>query len=406
MASRAAFFRCRACGEPVVAHAYRCPVCGIDFPTGAPGAPKAPRSSAEVHFGASAPEPQPPPKTANRELMPVPKKDEARAVEPVQPHGGAQAQEPLARGGGSSGGSSEPRRTATATVASRKGRATPGARSAGGARAAPPTEAAASRAPGPLAARPAGHPPSRSGAGRKSGMIGTPIKGLRGAAVDVEVNARTGLGRRKVGTATIAGVVVLCAVLAFFLGGERPERSEVAVIPSDDRPDLIAPDPERGVRPRSAAPFDEVVEAETGGGPDDRVDQLARAQVPTAEVPGAQVPTAEVPGAQVPGAQVPGEQVPTAEVPTAEVPLRPEETGDAEPLGQTYREITAADGWVDLPAADAPFRVAADGAFRLRMGEEVFSITDGRSVRVPGPSDGPLAVKAVREPTTVTVRRP
>ena len=398
MASRAAFFRCRACGEPVVAHAYRCPVCGIDFPTGAPGAPKAPRSSAEVHFGASAPEPQPqpPPKTANRELMPVPKKDEARAVEPVQPHGGAQAQEPLARAGESSGRSSEPRRTATATVASRKGRATPGARSVGGARAAPTTDAVASRAPGPVAARPAGHPPSRSGAGRKSGMIGTPIKGLRGAAVDVEVNARTGLGRRKVGTATIAGVVVVCAVLAFFLGGERPERSEVAVIPSDDRPDLIAPDPERGVRPESAAPFDEAAEAEAGGEPDDRVDQLA-----TLEVPGAQVPMAEVPGAQVPGAQVPG-----AEVPTAQVPLRPEETGDAEPLGQTYREITAADGWVDLPAADAPFRVAADGAFRLRMGEEVFSITDGRSVRVPGPSDGPLAVKAVREPTTVTVHRP
>ncbi|MEM7693280.1 MAG: hypothetical protein AAF318_02430 [Pseudomonadota bacterium] len=41
MASRA-FFRCRACGEPVVAGAYRCPVCGIDFPAGTPGAPKVP----------------------------------------------------------------------------------------------------------------------------------------------------------------------------------------------------------------------------------------------------------------------------------------------------------------------------------------------------------------------------
>ncbi len=41
LASRA-FFRCRACGEPVVAGAYKCPVCGVDFPAGTPGAPKAP----------------------------------------------------------------------------------------------------------------------------------------------------------------------------------------------------------------------------------------------------------------------------------------------------------------------------------------------------------------------------
>ncbi|WP_108663320.1 hypothetical protein [Acuticoccus kandeliae] len=47
MASRA-FFRCRACGEPVVAGAYRCPVCGIDFPTGTPGTPNAPDSPAAV----------------------------------------------------------------------------------------------------------------------------------------------------------------------------------------------------------------------------------------------------------------------------------------------------------------------------------------------------------------------
>lgn len=32
----------------MVASAYRCPVCGIDFPTGTPGAPKAPHSPAEV----------------------------------------------------------------------------------------------------------------------------------------------------------------------------------------------------------------------------------------------------------------------------------------------------------------------------------------------------------------------
>ncbi|MEO1105545.1 MAG: hypothetical protein AAFW98_17720, partial [Pseudomonadota bacterium] len=31
-----------------MASAYRCPVCGIDFPTGTPGAPKAPHSPAEV----------------------------------------------------------------------------------------------------------------------------------------------------------------------------------------------------------------------------------------------------------------------------------------------------------------------------------------------------------------------
>ncbi|MEM8854444.1 MAG: hypothetical protein AAGD34_12150 [Pseudomonadota bacterium] len=31
-----------------MASAYRCPVCGIDFPTGTPGAPKAPQSPAEV----------------------------------------------------------------------------------------------------------------------------------------------------------------------------------------------------------------------------------------------------------------------------------------------------------------------------------------------------------------------
>ncbi len=47
MASRA-FFRCRACGEPVVSGAYRCPVCGIDFPTGTPNAPTTPDSPAAV----------------------------------------------------------------------------------------------------------------------------------------------------------------------------------------------------------------------------------------------------------------------------------------------------------------------------------------------------------------------
>lgn len=47
MPSRA-FFRCRACGEPVVAGAYRCPNCGIDFPSGTPGAPRAPHSPADV----------------------------------------------------------------------------------------------------------------------------------------------------------------------------------------------------------------------------------------------------------------------------------------------------------------------------------------------------------------------
>lgn len=47
MASRA-FFRCRACGEPVVSGAYRCPVCGIDFPTGTPGAPTTSGSPAAV----------------------------------------------------------------------------------------------------------------------------------------------------------------------------------------------------------------------------------------------------------------------------------------------------------------------------------------------------------------------
>lgn len=47
MASRA-FFRCRACGEPVVAGAYRCPNCGIDFPTGTSGAPFTPDSPAVV----------------------------------------------------------------------------------------------------------------------------------------------------------------------------------------------------------------------------------------------------------------------------------------------------------------------------------------------------------------------
>lgn len=54
MTSRA-FFRCRACGEPVVAGAYRCPVCGIDFPAGTPGTPKAAYSEAELpEAGASS----------------------------------------------------------------------------------------------------------------------------------------------------------------------------------------------------------------------------------------------------------------------------------------------------------------------------------------------------------------
>lgn len=47
MASRA-FFRCRGCGEPVVSGAYRCPVCGIDFPTGTPNTPTTPDSPAAV----------------------------------------------------------------------------------------------------------------------------------------------------------------------------------------------------------------------------------------------------------------------------------------------------------------------------------------------------------------------
>lgn len=47
LASRA-FFRCRACGEPVVARAFRCPVCGIDFPAGTPGTPRVPEEPAET----------------------------------------------------------------------------------------------------------------------------------------------------------------------------------------------------------------------------------------------------------------------------------------------------------------------------------------------------------------------
>ncbi|GAB5375395.1 MAG: hypothetical protein AcusKO_18570 [Acuticoccus sp.] len=59
MASRA-YFRCRACGEPVMAGAYRCPVCGIDFPSGTPGAPERTDSgAADARVRPAAPPPTP-----------------------------------------------------------------------------------------------------------------------------------------------------------------------------------------------------------------------------------------------------------------------------------------------------------------------------------------------------------
>lgn len=71
MASRA-YFRCRACGEPVMAGAYRCPVCGVDFPSGTPGAPDRTDGGGATAEPRARPAPPPPPRPTPDDADPAP----------------------------------------------------------------------------------------------------------------------------------------------------------------------------------------------------------------------------------------------------------------------------------------------------------------------------------------------
>ncbi|MEM9222458.1 MAG: hypothetical protein AAGB11_08650 [Pseudomonadota bacterium] len=70
------------------------------------------------------------------------------------------------------------------------------------------------------------------------------------------------------------------------------------------------------------------------------------------------------------------------------------------PLAQI---VVAADGWVNLPAADHARVVRADGAFRLRLDGEVYTLTGEQAVRIP--SEASASLRVVRAPAVAKVER-
>ena len=65
--------------------------------------------------------------------------------------------------------------------------------------------------------------------------------------------------------------------------------------------------------------------------------------------------------------------------------------------------VSAADGWVSVPAGAAPVAVTADGPFRVRIDGLVYSVDAGRTLRIPREETTRVQVRAVGEGTVARV---
>ncbi|UOM35174.1 hypothetical protein [Acuticoccus sp. I52.16.1] len=74
-------------------------------------------------------------------------------------------------------------------------------------------------------------------------------------------------------------------------------------------------------------------------------------------------------------------------------------------MGRDAITVTADDGWVSIPAESGTVLIDADGTYRIRLDGEVFTGNAAQRVRVPMTTDTSLAVRTVRAPTQATVSR-
>lgn len=69
----------------------------------------------------------------------------------------------------------------------------------------------------------------------------------------------------------------------------------------------------------------------------------------------------------------------------------------------TEVSVTAAEGWVTVPAGEGALTVTADGPFRVRIDGVVYSVDAGRRLRVPRTAETRVEVLAVGEGTVASV---
>ncbi|WP_420391794.1 hypothetical protein [Acuticoccus sp.] len=375
MASRA-FFRCRACGEPVVSGAYRCPVCGIDFPTGTPGAPFAPDSPATVD---PARRDARGPAQPSRPSPAAPAESEVDTAEIATRLDAALGQELVVRGAGPVPDPRhdlrrEPDELSAEVVAEW---------SEADAQDAPGTPGEAQDAtepqPGLAAASPSPSPADEAEASAAEVRRGPSIGGLEAMSPAQE---------RRVGSASAGAEAIVPH------GEPRPSAAASDTIVPTDRRELegtgparadLSVAPMRGREPSASAPAMPYYDVPP---PTRQKRSLGRSLLATTSA--ALLVIVALGGA-------------------AWYADRDEGAGRLLTNNGAGADdvitVQADDGWVDIPTEPGAVYVTADGTFRLRVDGTVYTGTRNSRVRVPMGEGTALAVRTVRAPTVVQVSR-